>query len=186
MDEGTLGEIRGCPFLCAMKETDLNRIIARNLNERYWGYKIPDPQQASATSSSERPFDGVGLLHDRPIYFESKFQKGYKAFNFSHIREHQLRNLLAIKNSSSDWQTHPATVLVVGAWEARKYFHLFWFEIGFINYLIQNGKKSILKREFELLMEAGLYLEIKKQQFDVDRIGEVTIDSNRYQTATEN
>jgi penicillin-binding protein-related factor A (putative recombinase) len=75
-------------------EASLNTVIKMSLQ---WGYKIPDPTgQYSSTIS--RPFDLFGIYNNRPIYIESKYASGLKSFDLQRIEDHQIENLISIKN----------------------------------------------------------------------------------------
>lgn len=160
-----------------MVEADLNRIIAKNLDETAFGYKIPDPQKANAMTASKRPFDLFGETHDATVYAESKLMKGgFQAFSFSHIRPHQRENLLRINQATAHRVNRPLTLIILGVWESRKFFGLFFFDILFVDRLMNEpGRKSILKKELEAFYENVQYLTIKKEVFDVQSIQEKVI-----------
>ena len=112
-------------------------------------------------------------------YIESKLLKGYRAFNFNLIRPHQLSNLMQIYCMALDFHnsSNIFPLIVVGIWESRKYFDVYFFNIELIRELKKQGKKSILKKEFLKLREQGMYLPIKNEVIDVKKIGEKIIFS---------
>lgn len=150
-----------------MKESDLNRIITNSVNDIGFAYKIPDPSKTIAASGStvKRPFDIFCVNPFFTAYIESKMLKGYKAFNFKHIREHQLKSLLDIRYSvPKQYLKYVFSLIAVGVWESRKYFDVYFFDINAIKILIDFGIKSILKKEFKALKESNKYLEIHKNK----------------------
>ena len=70
-----------------MLEKELNHDLVALFKTAGWAYKIPDPSQESAISSSKRPFDGLAYFEDiGNFYFESKLDK-HKLQAFSLTRE---------------------------------------------------------------------------------------------------
>ena len=54
-----------------MLEKELNHDLVALFKTAGWAYKIPDPSQESAISSSKRPFDGLAYFEDiGNFYFE--------------------------------------------------------------------------------------------------------------------
>ena len=141
-----------------MNEAKLNTIIQNSLLKTSWGVKIPDPQGGRGV---QLPFDGFGTLVGLPIYFETKIQKDYSAFSFNRIEEHQRRNLLKIKNTLD---IEHLNLVILGIWENRKSFRLFFFDAPSLFKLQDSGVKSIKKVELESFVEKGYYLNIKSEK----------------------
>lgn len=145
-----------------MTEADLNRMISNSLA---WGYKIPDPPQVVAKTSSRRPFDGFGFLGESgiPIYWEAKLLKGYASLPFSRVAPHQLSALKAIKELGRD---RVEALILVGVHIPYHGVHLFSFDILFFDSLIQAGqRKSIAKEQFKSLANQNVVILSNKEQF---------------------
>jgi len=158
-----------------MKEADLNTYTKNSFTEkgRTWMSKIPDP--TTDYNTIKRPFDLFGCYEGIPVYFEGKFQKGLKAFNFSHIRDHQIENLLELQNISKNYNKEMITGFTLGVYEPRKYFYLLTFEPDLINQLIISEKKSIIKVELLKLINSSKFVSIKKKKFDSSKMIESII-----------
>jgi len=164
-----------------MNEKDLNRIITATLNTIGWAHKISDDAQ-TFTSTGYKPFDLFAVTSSSVIFIESKFQKGYKAFSFEHIREHQLKNLLRIKELSSNppFQNYIFTYIILGVWIPNQEFSLFVFDPLYIEYLkTKEGKVSLLMKELKSLKDKGLYIPVKKERFDISLLNEKVITYER-------
>lgn len=122
-----------------MLEKDLNSIINRSLSEYGFSHKIADPMHGTGT---QKPFDGFSVFLNSSWYWESKFLKGYQAFNFKRIESHQMDSLLYIKKELDKVYS----LIILGVYYPRKYFDLYFFDIDYIYNLI-DSKKSILKKE---------------------------------------
>jgi len=161
-----------------MKESNLNTIITNGLKELGFAHKISDPVGGTG---SQLPFDGFAICLGEAIYFESKMLKPLKAWNFNSIEDHQYENLNFIKKEV------PSSLCIypIGAFEPRKYFYLFIFDSELIEYLRESGKKSILKKEFELLIEKKLHLNIqridKKYHIDFSSIKSIIVDRQKWE-----
>jgi penicillin-binding protein-related factor A (putative recombinase) len=147
-----------------MQEKDLNRIINKTFAERGFSHKLQDPPQAVAKTFGKNPFDGFAMVDGVPIYWEAKLNKGYSALSFSKIQEHQLDSLLTLGDSGFAFP-----LIMWGIYEPRKVKHIYTFDIDFISSLIQQGKKSITKKELLEFHEKNMYVEIKKEYFDIDQ-----------------
>lgn len=135
-----------------MEEANLNTAI-KNLVEAGggWAQKWPDPPKAVAMMSTERPFDGSGVIGGFHFSWEGKFDKGYSAFNFNRVADHQYLNLEKIvANGGNGW-------VVLGVWESRKFFDVFVFDVRLLSSKKREGKKSFLKKELLALKEAGWF-----------------------------
>ena len=135
---------------------------------------IPDPQASEALSSAKRPFDGFSYMPEYIVNFESKLNNGYSAFAFSHIRPHQVENLLRIKEVTKNYKTKCLNIIILGVYLYRKGFDLFFFDIDYIVDLMKD-KKSILKKELENMRDEGKFLRLEKQKFDVNKVPEKVI-----------
>lgn len=144
-----------------MTEKDLNRIIVRSLSDIGMAHKISDESQ------NQKPFDYFGACTSFFIYGESKFLKGYQSFNFNRIRAHQLKALTEIhKTIVHSGSVHTKAVISLGIWESHKYFHVYFFDIGFINNLLLQGITSIKKKELLTLYEKNVYVNITKGKLE--------------------
>ena len=108
------------------------------------------------------------------VNFESKLNNGYSAFAFSHIRPHQVENLLRIKEVTKNYKTKCLNIIILGVYLYRKGFDLFFFDIDYIVDLMKD-KKSILKKELENMRDEGKFLRLEKQKFDVNKVPEKVI-----------
>ena len=86
-----------------MTEAEFNTIVKNTLHEEHgFGYKISDVGGAYA---QRRPFDGIAMYSGRPLFWESKLQKGLKAFNlkelFDGTRGHQMETFDDINRYAS-------------------------------------------------------------------------------------
>jgi len=141
-----------------MNEQQLNTIINNSFKKIGFSHKIADPVGGMGV---ENPFDGFSILPGKPVYWESKLLKGYKAFNFQLIKQHQYDNLIVIKNLLPD----SYCLIFVGVFVPYKYFDLYAFDIEFIKYLREEKhKKSILKKELYEYKRINRYAEIKKDK----------------------
>ncbi len=151
-----------------MNEQRLNTIINNNFKSIGFSYKIPDPMQGLGV---RRPFDGFSVLNSASFYWETKLLKGFQAFSFRKIEEHQLLNLLLIKQK----KLSTICLIILGVFIPYKFFDLFFFDINFIHKHILKGKKSFHKKELLFFKERNLFLSIKKEIFDVAIIMEKII-----------
>jgi len=80
-----------------MKETNLNSLIVKNFEAKGgFCHKLPDPMFTDDTGQRfnlKRPFDGFAVLDNFQYYYETKMLKGYQAFPFQKLSEHQITNL---------------------------------------------------------------------------------------------
>lgn len=161
-----------------MKEKDLNTIITNGFKEIGMAHKISDPMGGVG---GQLPFDGFSVCLQNVIFFESKIIKPLKAWNFNSIEDHQYDNLNFIKKEKSD----TLCLYTIGAFEPRKYFYLFVFDSSLVKYLREQGKKSILKKEFENLMSNSLLLNIsrkdKKYNIDFSNLLSIIIDKEKWE-----
>ncbi len=140
-----------------MDESSLNNLIF-NMAVQASGFasKIPDPPQAVAMMSAQRPFDGFGLVDGYSFYWEGKFDKAYGAMAFSRLAEHQHENLSAIKrNKGNAW-------VVWGVWENRKYFDVWVFDYALVEKMMASGVKSFKKKDLEILKEKKFFTNTMK------------------------
>jgi len=160
-----------------MKEVNLNSLIVKNFQAAGgFAYKIPDPMftdDEGQRFNIRRPHDGYAVLDSFHYYFETKMLKGYQAFPFQKLSEHQIDNLCLIETNS----VLSTPIIIVG---------IYLYRIGFDLFFIQPNKKawemrcSIVKSQLEELRDKGLYLPLRKQWFDVLRIPAKIIDVRPY------
>jgi len=133
-------------------ESNLNNLVFNMAIQAGGGaHKIPDPPQAVAMMSAQRPFDGFGIVDGFSFYWEGKFDKAYGAMAFSRLAEHQHENLSVIKrNKGNAW-------VVWGVWENRKFFDVWVFDYALVEKLLGLGVKSFKKKELEILKEKKLF-----------------------------
>ncbi len=155
-----------------MNEKKLNTIINNNFKHIGFSYKIPDPMQGVG---GQRPFDGFSVFNNKSFYWETKLLKGYQAFSFKKIEEHQLLNLLIIKQKNQS----AISLILLGVFMPYKYFDLFFFDKDFIHKLILEGKKSFLKKELLSFKERNTHLSIKKERFNTAMIMEKIISNEK-------
>lgn len=128
-----------------MKETEINKIINRELRSQGFSHKISD---YGGQFHGESPFDGFAVTKEGFIYWEAKYMNKLQAFNFGKIENHQLDNMNVIRSL----QSKAITIYPVGVFQPRKYFYLFLFDSKLIQYLKKSEKKSILKKELTILI----------------------------------
>jgi len=134
-----------------------------------WADKINDPPKMVAMSVGENPFDIFGINTSFTFYIESKLQKRYEAFNFNAIRPHQRANLTTISDIAKRGKYNNVYPLIVlGIWLPRKPIELYIFHIDFINKKIEEGKKSILKKEIEEIKKEKKVLIMNKKEFSIE------------------
>lgn len=132
-------------------EQEFNSCIGRSLD---WHFKIPDD------SRCQKPFDGFGVIGGRPIYWESKFLREPKAFNWNRLEDHQLYHLKEVKKHCPNCMS----VLIIGVVFGRGDIRVFVFDdLEEIEYRKKNGL-SILKKEW-LTMED--YLSVRYGRVDL-------------------
>ena len=136
-----------------MKESNLNTTIANAFLKLNFGHKISD------ASPTKKPFDGFAVALNTPFYYESKLVKPLKSFNFNSIEDHQYANLRAIKDNLFSAQS----LFFLGAFESRKYYDIYAFDIGLITLLTKNEKNSIIKKELEKIKQEGYTLPVKRE-----------------------
>ena len=150
-----------------MKESNLNSLIVSNFKQAGgFSYKIIDPQFTNDENQRfnlKRPFDGFAVLDGFQYYYETKLLKGYQAFPFQKLSEHQITNLCCINKNSA----FTTPMIIVGIYLYRVGVDLFFFRP---NMKVWEMKCSIVKSQLEGLRERGLYLPLRKQTFDVFRI----------------
>jgi hypothetical protein len=169
-----------------MTEKDLNRTLVSSVEALGgWSWKIPDPSLAEIRNGTgQRPFDSFGYSNNFFFTFEAKFLRGYQAFNFGMIKSHQFENLSKIKSITASFSEKSGipfyTPIVLGIWESRKFFDIFFFDIQYIIDLRDAGNTSIKKKELEALKSQNKYLELKKDFIDLNKIPEVIIYADKH------
>jgi hypothetical protein len=161
-----------------MLEKDLNRDLIHLFvtQGKAWGYKIPDPPKQMALNSSKRPFDGISRFNPpiNDFYFESKLIKGnLKAFSLNRVEEHQLDNLLQIKEKGG------LTAVILGVWIPRRDYWFICFDPKFLLDLVKQGKKSINKKELNFYCEKEYNISLRSKdsiKFSTEMLRDRIID----------
>ena len=145
-----------------MDESTLNTIIKNSfIVKGFFAHKISDPKGGYGI---QNPFDGFAVVPNTVIFWEAKILKNsIKALNFNKIEEHQYNNLSLITNLAKE-QT--LNIYPFGIYLPRKAFYLFIFEHSAIEYLKKTEKTSILKKDFEYLIEKELYVNIENKSLN--------------------
>lgn len=157
-----------------MEEKDLNRIIVSSLNLNGYGHKISD-DAGSFVSTSKKPFDYIGAGKDFVVFGESKLIKGgYKSFNFNLLQDHQIEALSAFRKVASTIDDKKVlSVVSIGYWMPRKFFHVVFYDIDFILRLREKGKNSITKKDLDSLTNqhsCGIFKIEKEKIFDIGEL----------------
>jgi penicillin-binding protein-related factor A (putative recombinase) len=166
-----------------MVEKDLNRILVKSINEIGWAHKISDDAQ-TFTATSKKPFDYFGVTPHYMIFSESKLVKeGLYSFNFKRIEDHQLRSLEIIKTMSKILEfVNCHSIVNVGFWKPRKFFYVIFLDIEAIFESLADGNISLKKKVLENIIDADMYLEIKKGLVvDIESLSEkIVYDFSQY------
>lgn len=90
------------------QESEFNRVIRNTLLLRSgFGYKISDAQGGGG---QQRPFDGVGIYEQVPVFWEAKFSKTLKPLNLKELfegeRRHQMETFETIFQSVPSSRLH--------------------------------------------------------------------------------
>lgn len=142
-----------------MNEAICNRAVVKSMD---WGYKIPDPPRIVATSSSQRPFDGFGVVNGRTTFFEGKFQKGYKAFNLSRIKPHQLAALHGVSAGGAD-------VYIFLYIQVKRSLYLHYWTLDELKSIMVDHK-SITKKMLEAEVQSGRCIKMESSKFDLQKL----------------
>ena len=122
-----------------------------------WHHKIGDAGKFT------KPFDGIGIVQGRSVYWEAKLLKKPLAFNFSRLEDHQIANLLSVQRLNKD----ALALFLVCVQFARGDNRVFIFrDMEYINKR-KTEKLSILKKEFESRKN---YVKIHKQLINIDEL----------------
>ena len=160
-----------------MKETTLNSLIISIFKVADgFAYKIPDPMftdDEGQRFNLKRPFDGFAVLDSFQYYFETKLLKGYQAFPFQKLSEHQITNLCCIDRNS----VFTTPIIVVGIYLERIGFDLFFIKPDMKAWEM---RCSIVKKQLEELRDKGLYLPLRKKSFEVLKIPSKIIEVRPY------
>jgi hypothetical protein len=86
-----------------MNEAEFNRIIKNTIIKKGgFAYKISDAQ---GSFGQKRPFDGIGILPEISLFWESKFSRGLKSFDLKRLfegsRGHQMETFESIRKINS-------------------------------------------------------------------------------------
>jgi hypothetical protein len=147
-----------------MRESNLNHdIVSLFRNTGAFAYKIPDPVQAQVLSSSKRPFDGFARFPApmNDFWFESKLMKGkVGAFSLDRVDDHQYASLLHIKKNGG------LTAVILGLWIPRRDYWFMCFDPDFLLGLMNQGKKSVNKKEIVFYHEHDLSISLRTKDLD--------------------
>jgi hypothetical protein len=155
-----------------MEESDFSRVIVSSVKD-FGGFatKMPDPSWAEvARGAPKRPYDLYYVWGGDTTHVETKFLKGYQAFNLKRVEDHQYANLLTISRNAPSLNA----IVAVAIWEPRITYDAFFFTIDLLDELRQKIT-SINKKTLLSLRETGKFLEIKKNSLDVSKIRGKTI-----------
>ncbi len=160
-----------------MKEANLNSLIVKNFEAAGgFAHKLPDPMFTGADGQRfnlKRPFDGFAVLDSFQYYYETKLLKGYQAFPFSKLSEHQITNLCCIDKNS----VFTTPIIIVGIYLLRVGFDLFFIKPDMKAWEM---RCSIPKKQLEELRDKKLYLPLRKKSFEVLKIPSKIIEVRPY------
>jgi len=151
-----------------MNEAGFNTIFVKTVNAtgKGVGYKIPDPPKAVAMMSSQRPFDIIFAYDGKSYFLESKLEKtNFCSFSLLRLAEHQVDWLTKFNNYSG---LSGRSLVALCYWEPRKTFDMFLFDWSFLERLLKEGKKSILKKEILELRNKEYFTKISQSSFKID------------------
>lgn len=139
-------------------------ITNKFMEEKAFAYKIPDPtKEEIRRGARKRPFDIVAWKGDISFALEAKFMKGYFAFNFDRIEEHQFWWLDCAKRA---FELEPRKTffcgIIVAFWEPRKLYDVFVFDIDYLKARMSTGEKSIKQKELLDFKERKLCFPLKE------------------------
>lgn len=148
-------------------EQETNNIFRKSIfDANGWAYKIPDPGASEALTAVPRPFDGFSVLNGELLCWEGKFLNKMSSFNLQTIKDHQIENLLAIKNLSNTAECW----IVLGVNVARGDNRIYIFkDIHDINKR-REAKQNFLKKELESLP----YYKVFKNSIDLSNLTNYT------------
>jgi hypothetical protein len=160
-----------------MKELNLNHDLVRLFKSTgAFSYKIEDPHKAQVLSASKRPFDGFARFSEpvNDFWFEAKLIKGrVGAFSLDRVADHQYASLLQIKRSGG------LTSVILGVWIPRLDYWFLCFDPEFLLKLLEQGKKSISKKELNFYFEKGYNISLRSKdliKFSPDMLRDRIID----------
>ena len=148
-----------------MLEKDFNTIVTKSLNNQAgFGFKIPDERSTITGFHSKNPFDVFGVFDKHMVCWESKYLPKPQSFNFNHLQDHQIDNLIKIYELMG--LDRCLSVFAVGVDFGRNDKRVFIWKNEQL-YQIKERKanqQNILKKEFEGLTN---YVKIKKGEIDM-------------------
>lgn len=167
-----------------MVEQDFNSLVCNVINQSDnlfgWCYKIPDPGfHEIKRGASKRPLDLVGDFEKRLFFIESKLIKGFSAFNFNRIEDHQSKNLTALKKISS---SQDFIGIFVAFWEPRTRYEFIFLDFELIIYLREKGVNSLHKKVLQKFRDEGYFIKIKKKSFNLKMLQEKRIDKSVFRS----
>jgi len=172
-----------------MNEKEMNRAIAKTFNDfapmpqkdpygrdcepliPSFGYKIPDPSWPGA-KGQKRPFDGFAVHLGFTIFWEAKFQRGYRTFSWSRLQQHQFNALKRV------W--HPKAgrlaLMILGVNEPGRGTDLFFVDFKMVwHYMEWCQVKSLPADVIAGWKRQGLYRPLKKGKFSLENFPDFII-----------
>lgn len=138
-----------------MNEQTFNTIVGNSLT---WYHKISDGGRHGLL-----PFDGFGVFHGRPVYWESKIIQNPKSFNFRRLEDHQIYNLKKVQELLPDALVFFIVCVNFGRADKRA------FVFKDMNYIDRRKtqKENILQKEW---ISRKNYVTLKKQLINFEDI----------------
>ena len=152
-----------------MLEKDFNTIVTRSFNDfGGYGFKIPDERSTITGFHSKNPYDVFGIYKGKFWAWESKWMNGVKAFNFSHLQDHQIDSLI---KSYELMEGNGISVFAIGIDFGRADKRVFIWKNEMLYDIKErkNSNKSILAKEFK---ELDNYVKITKGLIPLEQIME--------------
>ena len=149
-----------------MLESDFNSIVVKSLNEKGFGYKIPDTFSVYTQQRNKAPYDLFGYYDGKFICCESKWLQKPQSFPFTRLEDHQIENLIKAYEFLG---VNAISLFLIGIDFGRNDKRVFYWKNEDL-YIIRdrkNKKENILKKEFENRQN---YIKIQKNLIDIDMI----------------
>lgn len=147
-------------------ESEFNTMMKNSIIEAGgFAHKISDVGQIQ---HGVLPFDLFGCCDNRMIVCESKFMSNLQAFNFHHLEDHQMDNLIKVYETFKD-SDRVCSMFAIGVVFGRGDIRVFWWANESL-YNIRERKlknNNIYKKEFEKLDN---YLSVRKGLIDFKEI----------------
>ncbi|MCA1799943.1 MAG: hypothetical protein LC650_01435 [Actinobacteria bacterium] len=139
-----------------MTEAKFNTIVRNSLiDSSGFAYKISD---VGGGSQQRRPFDGIALYGNEPVFWESKATKGLKAFNLKEVfegdRGHQMETFETIFMAT---QKVKLWVILCSYIPRKARVYTFPYRVLRTIYAQGDGKTSILQKDLEALPYTSIF-----------------------------